>query len=165
MQGKKHDIATKTQALALYAYSGNTHEVARQLSLPQKTVYQWIHSAEGTEELTRLQAEKKAQFIAAADRIIDKANALIERHLGTAMTHAEALDKMMRDVEADQTISQTERKAAIAAIKQAQMQSARDLAIVMGTVYDKRALSRGDSTSNVAVSVEALLDKVTGTEF
>lgn len=80
-RGKQTDNETVYKIMLSYFTTGNFSETARQLNLPQRTVEDIYKRNKDKEEFTRLRVEKTEDFIAKANRIIDKALNRLEKEI------------------------------------------------------------------------------------
>ncbi len=164
-RGSTYPTETKTKAIAMYAELGNVAEVARQMELPEATVRVWVNEAKKTDAFAEYQRLKKEEFIADASRIIKKGTKLIEKQLDSALENSEKFEKLISSIMADGELNVKDKKDLVSAIRQMELKNPRDLAVTVGTIYDKRALSTGESTENATVRVETYLDQCKGKEF
>lgn len=163
MQGKKYSDETKEQAYLLYATSGSFAQVARELGIARSTVKGWIDQkrAEEPDEFEQLRTEKKEEFIDKASQIINKGLKLLDRRINTALEHENELDLLIYEIfQSDKDeLSQDEKLRLVNKIKSIQVQKLGEITTAIGTLYDKRALAKGDSTQNTKVSVEMSMDE------
>lgn len=163
MQGKKYSDDIKEQAYLLYATSGSFAETARQLGVARSTIKGWIDrkKLDEPDEFERLRTEKKEEFIDKASEIIDKGLKLLDRRINTALEHENELDLLIDEIfrsDKDE-LSQEEKGRLVNKIKSIQVQKLGEITTAIGTLYDKRALAKGDSTQNTKVSVELSMDE------
>lgn len=129
---------TKEKAYMMYVETGNLSEVARSIGVSTATVSRWI--SEGPKDgLEKLRNEKKRDIIeAAAEDIKSRQADFIERSSRSLELALDVLEKkLMAALEEDgpaMTVNQ--------------------LSTVISTLYDKRALAKGESTQNTSVRVE-----------
>lgn len=138
MRGQKYSDEIKEKAYMLYAVNGNIREAARQLGLPFSTVKTWIKN-KPKDELDKLRGEKRKDIIkAAAEDIKDRQADFIERSSRVIDLSLDVLEwKLQRALDGEEnniTVNQ--------------------LSSAIGTLYDKRALAKGESTQNTAVTVK-----------
>lgn len=157
-RGKKYSDEIKEKAYYMYAVSQNIREVARNLSLSPSTVKSWIDCKARAEpdEFEQLRTQKKHDFIEMSSSIIDKGLELIDRRITIALEKQDELEHIIHEIEltSDDEISTKQKQAAITAVKEVQLQKIRDVTTAIGTLYDKRALAQGDSTSNTAIEIK-----------
>ncbi|MCH5187726.1 MAG: transposase [Oscillospiraceae bacterium] len=129
---------TKEKARMMYVETGNMSEVARRLGVPCGTVSRWVNNS-SRDELEGLRNEKKKDIIeAAAEDIKSRRADFIEqssRALRLALDVLEMkLSAMLEEDGPAVTVNQ--------------------LSTVINTLYDKRALAKGESTQNTSVMVK-----------
>ena len=154
-RGQKYPDEIKEKAFLLYATCGNYNEVSRQLCVPYATVKGWIDGKK-PDELDKLREEKKRGFIDKASDIIDKGLRLLNRRLDRAIEHENDLDKLIDEIyrTGKEELSQEEKNRLVSKIRSLQIQNMRDITTAIGTLYDKRALAKGDSTDNQSIVIE-----------
>ena len=141
--------------LMSYAVSQNYSETGRTLKIPTSTVAKVVKDNKDKKEFVKLCEEKKLDFAEKASAIIDKGMELLNRRLSTAIDHEDALDVLINAIfETDkEELTQNEKNQLIGQIKQLQLQKLGDITTAVGTLFDKRALARGESTENQAIQV------------
>lgn len=153
-RGKKYSDEIKEQAFLLYATCGSYAETARQLGLAKSTVKGWIDKKE-PDALEQARTEKKMEFIDKASEIIDKGLLLLKRRINTALEYEDELDELIDEIFASdrEEISPDEKKALINKIRSLQVQKLGEITTAIGTLYDKRALAKGENTQNEGINV------------
>ena len=174
-QGKKTDEQTLEVARAYLATGETVASVARRLSVPESTVRGWRKkfereegeaesrkpeksTAEGSggkellqhyasDNFAELRAQKKREMIERAWRIIEKAQAKVERDLDRAIEKEKFIDNaiVLLGTVGDQ-MSASELKATFKTLREMKIDDIGKLSTVMGTMYDKQALAMGDET-------------------
>ena len=175
-QGKKYNDDVREKAFALLSCNNNTSDVARELGLPYSTVKTWekkflarskeLEERAGKEreesitaddevtkqdepDLAKLRKAKKEEFVTNAWNVIGKAKTLIERRLDRAIEQEDAIDRALSEVLSCSTMTEAQRKALVNKFANIKVESMRELAIVLGTLYDKQALASKEPTSIV----------------
>lgn len=163
-RGKRIDDETREQAFALLATNHGAAYVADKLKIPYSTVKtwekKWLEEAKknadksgknGKKSLEELRSEKKESFVFSAWRSIEKATNLLEHRIDRALFNEMALDKLLEiALDADiSKLSQTEKNAICSRLASLKLESTRELATVIGTLYDKQALANKEPTVNV----------------
>lgn len=120
----RHTAETKAKAVALYAVTGSAEETANRLKLPPTTVRTWTREDWWQEKMAKVRQEKDAEIDAKMSEII-------------ALATNEIKDRVTKG---DQRLMSNGKN------KRVKM-SGRDLAIVAGTLYDKRQLIRNLPTA------------------
>jgi hypothetical protein len=87
---------------------------------------------------------------------------LLTRRLNRAISDEEELDDLIEEAyfKDNDEMSFTEKSAIITKIKGLQLQNIKDITTAIGTLYDKRALSRGEMTQNVNFATNFDVDKL-----
>lgn len=155
-RGKKYPDDIKEKAYLAYATCGNINEVARQLGVPYATVAGWIDKKKGSEpdEFEALRQEKKKDFIERSSDVIDKAMSLLDRRFTRALEKEYELDMLIDEIFKPEEISQKEKEKLVQKIRALQLQDVRAITTAVGTLYDKRALAKGESTENTAITIK-----------
>lgn len=156
MRGKKTDNETIYKIMLSVFSTNNFSETARQLKLPIKTVEKIYKENKDKEEFTKLCQEKKEEFTETATRIINKATNLMEKRLDLANEHEDELEELIEEIwrTDKKDMNETKKKALVSKIAGMQLYSIKELAVAVGTMYDKRALAKGESTMNNKFEVE-----------
>lgn len=155
-RGKKTDNETIYKIMISMFSTNNTCETARQLDLPQTTVEKIYKENKNKEEFVKLCDEKKEEFVERATRIINKATNLMEKRIDLADEHEDELEEIIEEIwmTDKKEMNETKKKALVSKIAGMQLYSLKELAVTIGTMYDKRALAKGDSTVNNKFEVE-----------
>ena len=155
MRGKKYSDEIKEQAYALYAVSGNIAEVSKAIGVPANTISTWIKN-KPPDKFDELRDEKKRDFIKQASEIIDKGMILLDQRFERALEHEHELDLIIDQVfTADKDeISQKEKERLVQKIRALQLYDVKAITTAIGTLYDKRALAKGESTDNMSVQIK-----------
>ena len=149
-QGKKYNDDIKEQALALLSVNNNVGEVAKQLGLPYKTVYNWRNQpSNDTPNLEKLRNENKEKFVNKSWEIIGKAQKLIDKRMNRAIEFEDEIDELIDRIAIDDSLTDAEIKSIITKIKKLKLESATELSTVIGTLYDKQALANKEATAIV----------------
>ncbi|MGE5631395.1 MAG: hypothetical protein ACM3TR_09900 [Caulobacteraceae bacterium] len=108
-------------------------EIAKIVNLPDRTVCDIQKDVERTDEFAALRQRKKEEFIAEAWEVVKKALLATNMKIDTLLSDSESLAKV----------------------------NIRDLAVALGTIYDKQALASGEPTqiSENKKPVTELLDE------
>ena len=79
---------------------------------------------------------------------IDKGLKLLDRRINTALEHEDELDELIDEIFTTdkEEISQDEKKALVNKIRSLQVQKLGEITTAIGTLYDKRALAKGETT-------------------
>lgn len=173
-QGKKYNDDIKEKAFALLACNNNAMDVAKQLGLKYTTVKTWekkyleqskelaekrarggdsyeVTKSESEFDLEKLRNENKKKFVNDAWRLIDKTKTLLERRLDRAIESEDELDRLVEEICRldNKDLTYEQRKALYSKIKSLKLEQAKELAVVLGTLYDKQALANKEATAIV----------------
>lgn len=133
----RYSDETKEKACMMYVETGNMSEVARRFGVSPAAVSRWVKKRP-RDELEALRNEKKKDFIkAAAEDIKNRQADFIER---SSRALELALDVL-------------EKKLMAALDEEGSAMTVNQLSTVISTLYDKRALAKGESTQNTSVTV------------
>jgi hypothetical protein len=161
-RGKKTAPETIYQVMTSYMTTHNYRESARDLNMPYATVKDIVQKNQDKDEFIKLRSQKEKEFADKASEIIDKGLVLLKRRMNRAIEEEENLDLLIDEIFATDKdeLSQDEKNRLVAKIKTMQMQNMKDITTAIGTLYDKRALSRGESTQNVDFATNFDLNKL-----
>lgn len=156
-QGKKYNDDIKEKALALLAVNNNASHVAKELGLPKTTVFTWKKEynerckENGEETIEQLRNENKKKFVNDAWRLIDKTKTLLERRLDRAIESEDELDELVEEICKldNKELTNEQRKVLYSKIKSLKLEQTKELAVVLGTLYDKQALANKEATAIV----------------
>lgn len=156
MKGKKTDNETIYKIMLSVFSTNNFNETARQLKVPAKTVEKIYKENKDKEEFAKLCAEKKEEFAETATRIINKATNLMEKRIDLAEEHENELEELIDEIwmTDKKEMNETKKKALVNKIAGMQLYSIKELAVAVGTMYDKRALAKGETTSNTGITIK-----------
>lgn len=156
MKGKKTDNETIYKIMLSYFSTNNFNETSRQLNIPVKTVEKIYKDNKDKPEFTKLCNEKKEEFVETATRIINKASELLEKRIDTALESQDELEEIIDQVwELDKKdFNETKKKAIVNKIYKMQLNNMSEITTALGTLYDKRALAKGETTSNTGITIK-----------
>lgn len=149
-KGKKTDNETIYKVMLSYAVTRNFSETARNLDMPITTVEKIVKDNQDKEEFVKLCNEKKEEFVETANKIIDKATKLLDKRLSLALEREDEIEGLLDkvwDIE-DEEVSKKEKINIAKKLSRLQLNQLNEITTAIGTMYDKRALAKGDSTSN-----------------
>lgn len=152
-------------------------ETARKMGLPKSTVATWKKRFEeekpaaaddldfeqarpqkgagaralGTgQTFEELRTLNKEQFIADAGEIVSMSQQLVKHDLSYALAHRAKIDRAIEVLCAlGERISPQELKVCVKVLTELKIPDIGKLSSVMGTMYDKRALAKGEPTENI----------------
>lgn len=172
-QGKKYNDDVKERAFALLACNNSVAYVAKELDLPYSTVKTWeknflaqsealaqqekgqddgslsdeVAKSNDELDLAKLRKKKKEEFVASAWGLISKCETLIERRLTRALESEKAIDELCEMLAGE--VTPEKKKAIYAKFSTIKIENVKDLAVILGTLYDKQALANKEPTSIV----------------
>ena len=149
-RGKKYTDDYKEKAYLMYAACGNFNEVSRSLGVPVTTIKTWIDKKK-PDELDELRTQKKMEFVDKASEIIDKGLLLLDRRITTALEYENELEELI-SVISSQDMNGNEKNALITKVKSLELQKLSEITTAIGTLYDKRALAKGETTQNAKIT-------------
>ncbi len=154
-RGKKTAPETVYAIMGLWAVNQNPAETARILELPETTVRDIVEQNKDKEKFVELRAQKEADFSANATRIINKGTRLLERRLTRALEQEDELDLLIDHIDDldDKEMPFKKKQALIQKILNLQLQKISEISTMIGTMYDKRALTEGSATGNIKVDI------------
>ena len=161
-RGKKTDYDTIFNVMTSWFTTHNYEETARQLNMPSATVKDIVKANKDKEEFLELRRQKQDEFADKASEIIDKGLLLLNRRLNRAIEEEETLDDLIEEIWSmdDEEMSQQTKTATVNKIRNMQLHNLKDITTAIGTLYDKRALSKGEMTQNVGFATNLSLDKL-----
>lgn len=156
MRGKKTDPQTIYNIMVSYAVTGNYNKTAEQLKLPISTVEKIVKTNKDKDEFVELWNKKKEDFADKATEIIDMGLKLLHRRLNTAIEHEDKLEELIGEIYQmpGEEMNEKQKTALINKIKSLELQKLSEITTAVGTLYDKRALAKGDSTENSTITVK-----------
>ena len=155
MRGKTTDNETVYKIMLSVFSTNNFSETARQLNLPVKTVEKIYKENKDKPEFTKLCNEKREEFAEKATEIINKATDLLGRRIDMALDNQDELDEMIEEIwQIDkQELNETRKKTLVNKLTKMQLNNLSEITTAIGTLYDKRALARGEPTNNDRLTI------------
>ena len=107
-------------------------------------------------------SKKKEEFVESAWGLISRCETLIERRLNRAIGSEDVIDELLDEIlQLDhKDLTEPQRKSLYAKISAIKIENVKELAVVLGTLYDKQALANKEATSivdnNVTIKFEDL---------
>lgn len=155
-KGKKHKPETVYAVMLSYFVTGNYNETAEQLGLAESTVRTIVERNKDNPEFAKLRREKQSEFVEKADVIIYQAMELLQRRLKVALENQDELDELLDKVY-DLDLSPSGQKEITRKLAKLQLNNLSEITTAMGTMYDKRALAKGEPTSNEKLTINVEL--------
>lgn len=161
-RGKKTAPDVVYQVMALWFTNYNLRETSRTLNLPLTTVKDIVDKNKNAEQFEELRTQTEKAFAQKTTEIIEKGLILLNKRLNRAIEEEETLDELIDEIYSmdDEDMSQQTKTATVNKIKQMQLHNLKDLTTAIGTLYDKRALSRGEMTQNLGFATNLSIDKL-----
>lgn len=177
---KTYGDDVKEQAFALLAINSNVRFVANKLGIPYTTVKTWekkfLSEREGADvsekdgsdtheresepddapavsNLQILREQMKEKFVKHSWDMIEKGQAILERRILRAEARENEIDGILKLVEGDAGLTRSMRNELITKLTQIKLDNAKDIAVIIGTLYDKQALAAKEPTHNVRTTV------------
>ena len=153
-RGKKLKPQQVYDIMSSWAVTGNFAETSRELCYAVSTVEVTVKKNKDKEEFIELVKQKRADFSARADKIIDKGLRLLDRQLSRAIDREDEIDELIDEVyEADEDVlSDRDKNETARRLSRLKLEDIKALTTAIGTLYDKKALSDGKATSNTEVT-------------
>lgn len=160
-RGQKYNDDLKEKAFALLAVNNSVVYVAKELGLPRTTVKSWKEAYDkkaqesGEPTIAMLRQKKKEEFVENAWSLIGKVETLLERRLNRAIGSEDVIDTLLEEILAldHKELTDQQRKSLYTRISALKIENVKELAVVLGTLYDKQALANKEATQIVDNSV------------
>jgi len=154
-RGKKLDNETVYKIMTAYFTTGNTEEVSNLLDIPGSTVRSIIDRYEDDEKFAKLRTKTEDNFAAKATKIINKGTELLNKRLNTALEDQETLEEILEEAasQSKEDVSPAQIKQLVKKINQLQLNNLSEITTAIGTLYDKRALAKGEPTANNTITI------------
>ena len=162
MRGKKTSPQDVHNIMALWFTNYNLRETSRELDIPLSTVKEVVDKNKFKPEFEQLRTQTEKAFAQKTTEIIEKGLLLLNKRLDKAISHEEDLEVLIDEIFATdrEELSNEEKNRLVNRIKALQIQNIKDITTAIGTLYDKRALSRGEMTQNVNFATNISIDKL-----
>lgn len=149
-RGEKYSDEIKERARALLVFN-NASVVAKELGLPYSTVKTWEKgfakpAPTSEKDLEELRNEKKRAFVLHAWELIEKTETILARRIERATNSEAVLDEIVKEINADGELTPDKKKTIISKLSLVRLENVKELAVVLGTLYDKQALACKEST-------------------
>lgn len=107
-----------------------------------------INSAE-EKDLAKLRKKKKEEFVESAWTLIGQCETLIGRRIARALESENAIDELLNEILMldRKDLTEPQRKSLYSKISAIKIENVKELAIVLGTLYDKQALANKEPTT------------------
>ena len=148
MAGKVSDEKREHAKAIIYLNPDvSEREIAKQVGIGNSTAHELKKDIiEGDpDSYEQARATKKQEFINNAWNVVQKALKLTEKRFDKALDDENAIEQLIEAVQ-DHELTQAEKKTLVSRLNGLQMNNIRDIAITLGTIYDKQALASGEPT-------------------
>ena len=145
MPRKTYSDEIKETARARVAAGESLSKVARSLGVAKSTLSSWLTQGDRDGHL-EAREDQKQRFIRQAWDSVFKAITVGDKRLGFVLENADTLDRAVKAVTSSE-LSNTDKAQVLKVLASLANVPLRDLAIYIGTVYDKIALASGEPTS------------------
>ena len=162
MKGKKTSPQDVHNIMALWFTNYNLRETSRILGIPLTTVKMVVDRNKDAKEFEQLRTQTERAFAQKTTEIIEKGLLLLNKRMDRAIEHEQDLDDLIDeiwDMDEDE-MPYKEKDKLVNKIKTLQLHNIKDITTAIGTLFDKRALSRGESTQNIGFSDNIDINKL-----
>ena len=155
-RGKKTSVEDIYKVMVGYASNKNVNDLARGLNMPESTCRKIILNNKDKSEFKKLCEQKEEEFADRATRIINLGTELLERRLKTAIDKQDELEALIDYVYScdDSELNHKDKRDIVNQIRKIQLNGLSEVTTAVGTMYDKRALAKGESTQNQTMVVK-----------
>lgn len=137
----KYSVDTKIKAVMLYMMTGDAKKSAKQIGVPHTTLLHWKnHSCWWEDTLKKARLLKQDELDASLTKVIESGAKALQDRIDYGNPTKIGQTKEVNPKTGKEEVTYKFDNAPI---------PAKELATVLGIVYDKRALSRGEATSRV----------------
>lgn len=175
MARRKYTETDRERVYMEYARTGSLSECARRTGVAKSTVREWVHARpndaldaarekaqiEAIAEAEEMVKSRDKEFVDQTSRIIDMGLELMERRIRRALDKERELDALLDELDAalddeniDKNAAYKRRQRILGVLEDIEIKDIRALTTAIGTMYDKRALAKGETTQNTAVTVK-----------
>lgn len=149
-RGKKTSMEDVFKVMVAYAENKNINELSRNVDMPESTCRKIIKDNKENPRFKKLCEQKEEEFAEKATRIINLGTELLERRLKTAIDKQNELEFLIDYVYScdDSEFNHKEKRDIVNQIRKIQLNGLSEITTAVGTMYDKRALAKGESTEN-----------------
>lgn len=149
-RGKKTSEEKREQVKAVIYLNpeASNRDIAKQTGLHHMTVQDIKKECKeelNSDDYIQYRANKKREFIDNAFSVVEKALELANKRFSKALDDEDAIDQLIDAVQ-DHELTQVEKKTLVSRLNGLQMNNIRDIAVALGTIYDKQALASGEPT-------------------
>lgn len=146
--------AEKEEALAVYVLTGNMSKAAAAVGATVNTFKRWLVAADkDVPKVKEAREEARTRFIREAWETVFKGITVGNTMMSFVLENGDKIDKAFEAV-ANADIDEREKSDLLKVMASLTKIPLRDLAIYVGTVYDKIALATGQPTANINERVD-----------
>lgn len=149
MRGKKitEEQKEKLKAVIYLNPDAPKAEWSKQSGIPEATVHGILKDENflDRDKFEEARSIKKAEFINEAWEVVSKALKLTNKRFTKALDDEDAIQAMVDNIK-DHGLTAKETGSLISTLHSLQMTNIRDIAVALGTIYDKQALASGEPT-------------------
>jgi len=123
-------------------------EIAKQVGIGNSTAHELKKDIiEGDpDSYEQARATKKQEFIDNAWNVVQKALLLANKRFDKALDHEAEFDAIIDEISSSDDMTQKQKQALLSKLGAIEMSNIKDIAIALGTIYDKQALASGEPT-------------------
>ena len=152
-QGKKYTEKERELVRARLAAGETPADIAKDMKIAKSTISDWtkqFNADTGDKNLELLRTQKKAEFVNRAWELIGKCETLMERRLNRALENEDDLDRIFEKMISDcDDLTDAGKRAMAAKFAALKLENTKEIAIILGTLYDKQALANKEPTEIV----------------
>lgn len=155
-RGKRTSDEDVYKVMSAWAAEHNYSEVSRRVGMPRATVRRIVERYASDPQFRQLQENVSVDFAERATRLIDKGITLLERRFDRALDYENQIDMLIDMVGAvkKEELNDAEKNKMINTLIGLKLQDIKAITTAIGTLYDKRALARGESSGSVDVQIK-----------
>ena len=127
---------------------------AREAGCSPGTAKKIILAHEGDRAYQETVQVTQAALAERIEGLLDKALVLFDRKIMRALEGEDVLEAAIREISDDDSLKGGVRADVLAKLRAAEIHRLSDVTTAIGTLYDKRALARGEATENTRVTVD-----------
>ncbi len=159
-RGEKYSDEIKEKAYARYASGESVGEISKKLKVPDSTLRGWFRKM-SQDGLSDIREEKQKSFIDRANKVIDKGMELLEKRFENALSKEQEINDIIEEIAKsdEEIISDKAKSDVIKKLRELQVYDLKGIAVVIGTVYDRRDKSEERSEKNEGGGVVFMPEK------
>lgn len=150
----KYSEETKEIAKNVYASLKNFAKTAKEVGVSEATIRNWAKAWEVDPEFKKLCDDKKEDFAEKAQEIIDSGLQLLKKRFLRALEFEDEMDEALREIIDSGKMSKPTIKHITGEFMTLKLQRVSEITTAIGTLYDKRALSKGETTENTNITFD-----------